>query len=1004
MKTSVATFKYLLFTGLIAMGVYSSYAQDFKPDASYYGVGFWTPDTLGNHRAVVEVHTASDMVAVTIPWRRRDANPEEKGIVIMNAATGKQVANVLRRSITGEKGEIIFDASGGKGEYYIYYMPYKTSGGPYPKINYVKENTAPNGDWVVKAGRASFENLPQGRFRLFESLSSFDSFYPMEVIATEDEKRMLEQDNGSKPFILFPEYREYPIRMFDNIPYRWAVRGAPSKFVAEVDLNEYFVFQLGLWANRADMKGIRVVFSDLTGAKNTIPASAMTCFNTEGRDWLSRPMKIDLNVRKGAIQPLWIGVDIPAEGVARGVYKGQVTVFAGENVSQTVNVELNLSDRVLTDRGDGDLSRLTRLRWLNSDFAMDDSIVKPFIPLRFDGNTISFLGRDVTVNQYGLPSAVNSYFTQEMTGIGTSPKAVIHSPVKLVIQQGTKILELKNESFGFTAQKDGVAAWTSDNQAGDLDVKVEGTLECDGFMEYKITIKALETTTVQDIRLEVPINDKSAKYWLGLNAEGAFRPKKGEWKWDVKKNQEGYWFGDVNAGVQCLFRDENYVRPLNTNFYQQKPLHMPVSWYNNGLGGISFAEKGHALNVTTYSGKRVIKQGEELHFIFLMSVTPFKPIDVRKQWADRYIHSYLPVEDVVKKGPNVINIHHANPINPFINYPFLRPDFMKQYIDEAHKAGMKVKIYYTVRELANRAPELWALRSLGEEVFSPGNIGGYSWLREHLGDNYIAAWFVDKYKDAAIVNSGVSRWHNYYIEGLEWLVKNIGIDGLYIDDLAIDRTTMKRVRKVLERHRPDPRVDLHSANQFNAGDGFINSAFLYMEHMPYLDRLWFGEYFKYEKAPDYWMTEVSGIPFGMMGEMLQDDGNPWRGMLYGMTARYMYHGKETPKFFWKVWDDFGIQDSKMLGYWVDYNPVTTSSKEVLATTFVKDGAVMIALASWAGKDVEVKLTIDWERLGLDKSKARLYFPVIGDIQAEKTLAPEAAFKIEKDKGHLIILK
>ena len=71
-----------------------------------------------------------------------------------------------------------------------------------------------------------------------------------------------------------------------------------------------------------------------------------------------------------------------------------------------------------------------------------------------------------------------------------------------------------------------------------------------------------------------------------------------------------------------------------------------------------------------------------------------------------------------------------------------------------------------------------------------------------------------------------------------------------------------------------------------------------MEHMPYLDRLWFGEYFKYEKSPEYWLTDVSGIPFGMMSEMLQDGGNPYRGMLYGMTAREPM--ESVPSQLWKV--------------------------------------------------------------------------------------------------------
>lgn len=249
-----------------------------------------------------------------------------------------------------------------------------------------------------------------------------------------------------------------------------------------------------------------------------------------------------------------------------------------------------------------------------------------------------------------------------------------------------------------------------------------------------------------------------------------------------------------------------------------------------------------------------------------------------------------------------------------------------------------------------------------------------------MEEDYIAAWFVEKYKDAAIVNSGVSRWHNFYVEGLNWLVKNVGIDGLYIDDLAFDRTTMKRIRKILDAGCPEPRIDLHSANQFNEKDGYINSACLYMEHMPYLDRLWLGEYFDYNAGPDYWLTEVSGIPFGMMGEMLQDCGNPWRGMIYGMTSRLHWEGCEIARHIWKAWDNFGIKGSRMVGYWVSSNPVKTNKKDILATTYIKDGKAMIAIASWAKKDCEVKLDIDWKKLGLNAQTAKLYAPEIPQFQ------------------------
>jgi len=327
---------------------------------------------------------------------------------------------------------------------------------------------------------------------------------------------------------------------------------------------------------------------------------------------------------------------------------------------------------------------------------------------------------------------------------------------------------------------------------------------------------------------------------------------------------------------------------------------------------------------------------------------------------------------------------------------------MKAYIDEGHASGLKVKIYYTVRELSNRAPELFALRSLGDEILSKGPGGGFSWLQEHLGSDYIAAWFVPDLKDAAVINTGVSRWHNYYVEGLAWLTKNVGIDGLYIDDVAFDRTTMKRVRKVLDRGRPGALIDLHSANQYNKRDGFASSANLYLEHFPFLNRLWFGEYFDYDFQPDYWLVEVSGIPFGLMGEMLEKGGNPWRGMVYGMTGRLPWAGDPRP--LWNAWDEFGIADSRMIGFWVDGRPVKVDHTDVLATSYVRNGRTMVALASWAKERVDIRLSIDWKTLGLDPATAAITAPAIDKFQDAATFAIDQPIPVEPGKGWLITIK
>ena len=252
-------------------------------------------------------------------------------------------------------------------------------------------------------------------------------------------------------------------------------------------------------------------------------------------------------------------------------------------------------------------------------------------------------------------------------------------------------------------------------------------------------------------------------------------------------------------------------------------------------------------------------------------------------------------------------------------------------------------------------------------------------MQEHLEDRYHSAWHAARTDDAAMLNKGTSRWTNYYIEGISWLAENQEIDGLYLDDIAFSRETVKRMVTVLDAHRDEVVIDLHSANQFNVRDGFTNSAMLYMEHFPFITRLWFGEYFEYGLDEDYWMTEVSGLPFGLMGEMLQDGGHPYRGMLYGMTARK--YGNVDPRPVWAMMNDFGIAESRMLGYWLKNTPVRTDHPRVLATTYVGPAAALISLASWSEEDEIVNLSVDLEALGLGEG-VRAYTPGVAGLQPE----------------------
>ena len=383
------------------------------------------------------------------------------------------------------------------------------------------------------------------------------------------------------------------------------------------------------------------------------------------------------------------------------------------------------------------------------------------------------------------------------------------------------------------------------------------------------------------------------------------------------------------------------------------------------------------------------------------------------------------MEGIAASGARVCHLHQGNDLNPHINYPFVRSSELKAYTDAAHERDLRLILYYTVRELSNYAAEIWAFRSLGDEIFRcndgfrladhflpesdriDGQQGaGGSWLWEHLIGDFAPAWHQPlggPHQDAAVATQGLSRLHNYYVEGLNWLVRHTGIDGIYLDGIGYDRQIMKRVSKVLKRARPDALVSFHSGNNFDPRYGLNSPAVQYLEHLPYCDNVWFGEGYDYDSQPDYWLVEISGIPFGLSGEMLQGGGNLWRGMLYyGMANRLGWNRESRPEGLWRFWDDSGIAGMEMVGYWDSGCPVKTDREDVLATVYVGATSAVIALASWATGDVTCRLEIDPASLvGIDIDA--LLAPEIEGFQPAQRFASGAPIEVPAGRGWLFVV-
>lgn len=979
----------LLFRGIIS----ASYAQQL---ISYEVTKNPWEAGLGNHRAVLHVDEPSDAVHLQLTWRRHDRKPEWKKLIIIHASSGDTIQNIHRILVNNEQCEITFGPVRQSGKYHFYYLPFKPQGGHgnYRK-NYLKKEPKPGEEWASQnkiQKKSKVKKLAKVKFLRFESRTAFDTFYPMEVIALETEKVEYLQ-NFKQEYHLFAEDRKFPVRMQDNIPQRWLDFPQPTSFSGEAAKNEYYAFQIALWANERDIENVRLEFGTLTNGASKIPSSAFTCFNTDGVDPYGNEFSKQVDVEKGKVQPFWIGVDIPKE-ISAGIYKGKIIVKTGNASSQIVDVKLTVGDNVLADRGDSETWRHSRLRWLNSTAGIDDKPVAPYKPIKALGNRMYDLsGKVLTMGVKGMPASVNVYGNEVLT-----------APISFVVETKAGI-----ERFGNTEEVEllkfepGIASGSWKQYAGNVELSGVGIVESDGWINYKLKVKANKDLDVKDIRLEIPFRKEIATYMMGMGLPGQLTPSAHEAKWEGP--QDSFWMGSVKGGLHCELRGATYSGPL-LNLYKPAP---PISWHNGGNGGFRITLNDHATKAIVYSGKRSLKAGEEIEFEFSLLITPVRKLDTEGQFTNRYYHNGgdpWPKKGELDAKVKIINLHHANKYNPHINYPFIAVDEMKNFVDHWHKEGMKVKAYYTIRELTNHVTEVWALRSFGNEILGDGRGGGYPWLREHFVDHYRPQWYdsIDVVTiDASVLTAtGESRWFNYYIEGLKWLVKNVGIDGLYLDDVSFDRNMLKRMRKVMSEVKPGCILDLHSNTGFSKGP-----AIQYTEYFPYLDKVWFGESFQYDKmSPANWLVEVSGIPFGHMGDMLQGGGNPWRGMVYGMTVRHPWTTEGVtcdPRSIWKVWDDFGIANSRMVGYWDDHPIVKTGNPDVKATTYVKEDKLLISVASWADEPLSIKLDIDWETIGLDKSIAKFKASEIENFQPQRTFELDEAIPIEPTKGWLIIV-
>ena len=823
-----------------------------------------------------------------------------------------------------------------------------------------------------------------------------------------------------------------------------------------------------------------VAFTDLDGPPDAAPfiAATLRCMNTGGVDFWGRSYTIGaIPVPMGEVLPLWVAAVIPPTA-ARGVYTGRATVafssrggVDGTTTTMTATVALNLtvSGPVLPNGGDDDADRGTRLHWFDSRLGFGgDTVPAPYSPISVKplqmsaggapgGAIVALLGKAVTIDGHGLPLSVQVDAWANHPTLSKQREALGGA-----VTFGVGSLTLGPPTLSLGKPSNMSVAWssTASDTTGAATVAVAGTLDCTGYTLVNITVTARAAVALAGVRLVVPTNPASAFFAMGLGQPGGLTGKwldplgakpgttARAWKWDGQNGNNAVWFGSTKAGLRVELKGDDPLWWAGVPYDSISSPTPPVSWSNGGQGGITAHANGTA---EFYSGPRAMATGESISYTFSMMATPVRPFNTTERFHDRWTQAgghAINYTDLAKKGVTVVNMHQGNQVNPWINYPFLTNDAMRGASEACKANGMAFSIYNTMRELSDRCREYWAMLSFGGTLVPGNGGGGADWLQEHIRTGYLPAWSnpISLYpgdgvpnpdpaegpylQDAGMRVVALSRWNNYYIAGLRQVMRDYGADGIYLDEIAYDRTTMLRARKVLG---DGGKIDHHAHIAAFAASSAMN----YMELYPFINRLWYGEGFNYNTPhADNWLIETAAFGTGLSADMLRYTSMghthgmtryAYRGMLVGSAFRFCGDGPFNPVALWALWDAFGIQDAEMVGWWEDVErspgtvPVSvtdtdssagdgTAADALKITVYVKKGvSAMIVVTDWdeLAPSVTFGLDYDWAALGLREGTVKLTAPSLPPFQVAPAVVgnfpTNHTFTVEVQQGGVILL-
>ncbi|MBQ8178322.1 MAG: hypothetical protein IJ033_03925 [Clostridia bacterium] len=766
----------------------------------------------------------------------------------------------------------------------------------------------------------------------------------------------------------------------------------------------YFVVQL-LVLPSYDSMGLDVTTTSLFGADKEIE-KAVTCFNTQGVDVKGNKFTRKLPMLEGELKPVFIGCDFQKADL--GVYHTFVTIG-----DQKVKLNFKLTDELVFNEGYDTGSTLARLNWLNSTAYRDKKIIPGYEAIGVEKNALTFTGKRVTFTSDGLIENVESYFGESNALEEEVTKTLFSRPIELCID-GQKVKYNKIKLSTRTNR----ATIAGDGRSDKLKVDITAKATYEGVIYYDLKITAESDVILPDVKLNLYF--QATSYLMGLGKEGGKLNENVDYKWSEDRPCGNIFIGDINCGAVVRFKNsDRYATPIY-NLYKDTPYEVPKdTWDNYGKGGITLTRTSEGATLSAYTGKKIIKKGDSIHLYFDIALTPFKPLSLKEMFGNRLGQdgielTYASMLTRAKQdGLKYLSLRNAGVLNPYINYPFDKVEELKTLALEAHKKGLGLGISYGLRDLSTKARETFVYKSLGDEIIYRSTLNSSEGiLTDYLGEGVVEA---DKItylrtdigagKDMSYYTVPRSRMDNFFVAGVDYLINYADLDAISMKNPSISRTTMERVAKCVTSKRTGTGViELGISNRFNEKNGYTNSLSAYVDVLPFINKLYVGNGYDFSRDPDYVLTEMSGIIFGMSADSHVSAGIT-RSLIYGMMPKYGDDEAISRALsdINKLFADFEIERAELKGFWDKTNPVKVDNEKVYCTSYINGGNMIAIFYNANDKTTTFEVGVE-NKFGYTTLGKKVRAPEIEGLQTAKRVNFGKPMKLKAHQGLIVYVK